>query len=95
MADCDDQTTLVEFTSNKDPAIVNAVVMPSVITPVGRCDTEMQRTETGSHWRNNVPMKRDKAYDHVDSYATCKLATTVIGKVEQRSFLQFTHNCEK
>jgi hypothetical protein len=57
-----DQTSLVEFAKGKDPAMVNAVETPSAITPTGECEVT-QRTEAGSHQRNNVPVKRGKACD--------------------------------
>jgi IS605 OrfB family transposase len=59
-----DQTSLVEFASGKDPAMVNAVEKPSAITPSGECEV-VQRTETESHLRNDVPVKRGKARDSV------------------------------
>ena len=62
VADCDDQTSLVEFARSKDPAMVNAVEIPSAITPTGECEVT-QRTETESHRRNYVPVKRGKACD--------------------------------
>jgi len=62
VADFDDQTSLVEFARSKDPAMVNAVETPSVITPSGVCEV-MQRTEARSHRRNDVPVKRGKARD--------------------------------
>ena len=62
VADSYDQTSLVEFARSKDPAMVNAVETPSAITPSGECES-MQRTEAGSHRRNDVPVKRGKARD--------------------------------
>jgi hypothetical protein len=62
VADCNDQTSLVEFARSKDPAMVNAVETPSAITQTGACEV-MQRTEAGSHRRNDVPVKRGKAHD--------------------------------
>jgi hypothetical protein len=62
VADPYDQTSLVEFARSKDPAMVNAVETPSAITPSGECES-MQRTEAGSHQRNDVPVKRGKAHD--------------------------------
>jgi IS605 OrfB family transposase len=59
-----DQTSLVEFVRGKDPAMVNAVETPSAITPSGECESR-QRTEAGSHLRNDVPEKRGKARDKV------------------------------
>ena len=35
---------------------------PSTITPSNACESK-QRTETGSHRRNDVPVKRGKAHD--------------------------------
>jgi len=64
VADSYDQTSLVEFVRSEDPAMVNAVETPSVITPTGECES-MQRTEAESHRRNNVPVKRGKARDKV------------------------------
>ncbi len=62
VADCFDQTTLEEFASSKDPAMVNAVEEPSAITGTGVCDDPMQRTEARSHRRNYVPVKKGKAH---------------------------------
>jgi len=64
VADCYDQTSLVEFARSKDPAMVNAVETPSAITPSGECES-MQRTEAESHRRNDVPVKRGEARDNV------------------------------
>ena len=61
VADCNDQTTLEEFASSKDPAMVNAVEEPPAITRTGTCDDTMQRTEARSHRRNYVPVKKGKA----------------------------------
>ena len=57
-----DQTSLVEFARSEDPAMVNAVEIPPAITPTGECEVT-QRTEAGSHQRNDVPVKRGKARD--------------------------------
>ena len=57
-----DQTSLVEFARSEDPAMGNAVETPSAITPSGECEVT-QRTEAGSHRRNDVPVKRGKAGD--------------------------------
>ncbi|MHA1286888.1 MAG: hypothetical protein ACTSW8_06140 [Candidatus Thorarchaeota archaeon] len=57
-----DQTTLESFARSEDPAMVNAVETPSAITHTGACEV-MQRTEAESHRRNDVPVKRGKAYD--------------------------------
>ena len=62
VADPYDQMTLTESTArSEDPAMVNAVEEPSAITPTGECES-MQRTEAGSHQRNDVPVKRGKAH---------------------------------
>jgi IS605 OrfB family transposase len=57
-----DQTSLVEFARGKDLAMVSAVETPSAIAPSGECESR-QRTETGSHRRNDVPVKRGKAHN--------------------------------
>ena len=63
VADPYDQLTLTEsFARSEDPAMVKAVETPTVITPTGECDVT-QRTEAGSHRRNDVPVKRGKARD--------------------------------
>ncbi len=62
VADCNDQATLESSARSEDPAMVNAVEKPSAITPSGECEP-VQRTEAGSHRRNDVPMKRGKACD--------------------------------
>ncbi len=62
VADCYDQTILELFESSNDPAMVNAVEEPSAITRTGASDDSMQRTETRSHRRNDVPVKRGKAH---------------------------------
>jgi len=63
VADSYDQMILTESTArSEDPAMVNAVEEPSAITPTGEYES-MQRTETRSHRRNDVPVKRGKARD--------------------------------
>ena len=62
VVDCYDQTSLVESARSEDPAMLNAVETPPAITPSGECEP-MQRTEAGSHRRNDVPVKRGKACD--------------------------------
>ncbi|MHA1576975.1 MAG: zinc ribbon domain-containing protein, partial [Candidatus Thorarchaeota archaeon] len=62
VADCYDQTSLVEFESSKDPAMANTVEEPSAIIRTGACDDSMQRTEARSHRRNYVPVKKGKAH---------------------------------
>ncbi len=63
VADCYDQTTLESFARSEDPAMVSAVETPSAITPTGECES-VQRTEAGSHRRNDVPVKRGKTCDN-------------------------------
>jgi len=41
--------------------MVNAVEIPSAIALTGECES-MQRTETRSHPRNDVPVNRGKAH---------------------------------
>ena len=62
MADCYDQTTLEEFASSKDPAMVNAVEEPPATARTGTHGVQKQRTEARSHRRNYVPVKRGKAH---------------------------------
>jgi hypothetical protein len=64
VANCNDQATLVESARSEDPAMVNAVGTPTAITSSGECESR-QRTEAGSHWRNDVPLKMGKARDNV------------------------------
>ncbi len=65
VADSYDQMTLTEsFARSEDPAMANAVETPTAITPSGECEL-VQRTETRSHRRNDVPVKRGKACDKV------------------------------
>lgn len=61
VADCHDQTSLVEFTSSKDPAMVKAVEEPPASMNTGSSGG-MQQTEARSLLRNNVPMKSGKAH---------------------------------
>ena len=62
VADCYDQTTLEEFASSKDPAMVNAVEEPPATVSNGAHGVQKQRTEARSHRRNYVPVKRGKAH---------------------------------
>jgi len=62
VADCYDQTTLEEFASSKDPAMVNAVEEPPATARTGTHGVQKQRTEARSHRRNYVPVKRGKAH---------------------------------
>ncbi|MGY5876025.1 MAG: transposase [Candidatus Thorarchaeota archaeon] len=67
VADCYDQTSLVESANSEDPAMVNAVEEPSVVIPSGECDTSIQRKETRSYQRNDVPVKMGKAHDSANN----------------------------
>ncbi len=66
MADCYDQTTLEEFASSKDPAMVNAVEAPSAAMKTGTHSADVQRKEARSYQRNNVPVKMGNAHVTVD-----------------------------
>ncbi len=63
VADCYDQTSLVEFASSKDPAMVSTVETPSASRTTGDSGV-LQWTEARSHRRNDVPVKRGKACDN-------------------------------
>ncbi|MHA1615656.1 MAG: hypothetical protein ACTSYJ_12490, partial [Candidatus Thorarchaeota archaeon] len=86
VADSYDQTSLVEFARIEDPAMVNAVETPSAITPTGACE-EMQRTEAGSHRRNDVPVKRGKARDNVTDSGQEQAGDSSREKGETQEFL--------
>ncbi len=66
MADHYDQVTLEFLVSGKDPAMVNAVEEPSAFRTTGESGT-VQRTEAGSHPRNDVPVTTGKAHDNPKS----------------------------
>ena len=61
VADCSDQTSLVEFASSEDPAMVIAVEKPSASMNTGGSG-EVQRTKARSELRDYIPMKLDKAH---------------------------------
>ena len=86
VADSYDQTSLVEFVKSKDPAMVNAVETPSAITPTGECES-MQRIETGSHQRNDVPVKRGKARDTLKDSGLSEVGDSSREKGETQKFL--------
>ncbi|MHA1971034.1 MAG: hypothetical protein ACTSXE_04230 [Candidatus Thorarchaeota archaeon] len=86
VADPDDQTSLVEFARSKDPAMVNAVELPSAITPSGACE-KMQRTEAESHRRNNVPVKKGKAHDTLKDSGLSEAGDSSREKGETQEFL--------
>jgi len=62
VADCYDQTTLEEFASSKDLAMVKTVEEPSATVNTGAHGVQKQRTEARSHQRNDVPVKKGKAH---------------------------------
>ena len=86
VADSYDQTSLVEFVKSKDPAMVNAVETPSAITPTGECEL-MQRIETESHQRNDVPVKRGKARDTLKNSGLSEAGDSSREKGETQKFL--------
>ncbi len=94
VADCYDPTTLESFARSKDPAMVNAVETPSAIIPSGECEP-MQRTEAGSHQRNDVPVKRGKAYDKVTDADQKQAGDSCCKKGGTQEFLTVYSHCEK
>jgi len=86
VADYDDQTSLVEFARSEDPAMVNTVETPSAITPSGKCEG-MQRTEAGSHRRNDVPVKRGKDHDTLKGSGPLKAGDSSREKGRTQKFL--------
>jgi hypothetical protein len=65
VAECCEHMTLLSSGSTKDPAMAKTVEKPSASKHTGNLGT-MQRKETRSLGRNNVPMNLGK--DHVTSY---------------------------
>jgi hypothetical protein len=94
VADSYDQTSLVEFARSKDPAMVNAVEIPSAIAPAGECE-EMQRTEAGSHRRNDVPMKRGKDHDTLIDSGLSEAGDSSREKGETQESLTVHSQCKK
>ena len=87
VADPYDQMTLEEsFARSEDPAMVNAVETPSAITPSGECEVK-QRTEAGSHQRNDVPVKRGKARDTLKDSGLSDAGDSSREKGETQEFL--------
>jgi len=86
VADPYDQTSRVEFVRSEDPAMVNAVETPPAITPTGACES-MQRTEAGSHRRNDVPVKRGKARDTLKDSGLSEAGDSSREKGETQEFL--------
>ena len=86
VADCYDQTSLVEFASSKDPAMVNAVEIPSASRTTGDSGA-MQRTEARSHLRNDVPMKKGKACDALNNSGSSDAGDSSREKGETQEFL--------
>ena len=93
MADPYDQTSLVEFARSEDLAMVNAVETPSAITPSGACESK-QRTEAGSHRRNDVPMKRGKAHDTLKNFGSSDAGDSCREKGGTQEFLS-AHSLRK
>ena len=93
VADLYDQTSLVEFVRSEDPAMVNAVETPPAITPSGECEP-MQRTEAGSHQRNDVPMKRGKAHDTLKNFGSSDAGDSSREKGGTQGFLS-AHSLRK
>ncbi|MGY5875852.1 MAG: hypothetical protein RTU30_08910 [Candidatus Thorarchaeota archaeon] len=81
--------------SGKNPAMVNAVENPSGIIHSGECDEFIQRKETGSHQRNDVPVKRGKAHNSVDDSGHLHAGDSSIGKGGTQKFLAVHSKCEK
>jgi len=86
VADPYDPATLESFARSEDPAMVNAVETPSAITPSGECES-MQRTEAGSHRRNDVPVKRGKARDNLKDSGLSDAGDSSREKGETQEFL--------
>ncbi len=86
VADFYNHATLESFARSKDPAMVNAVETPSVITQTGACEV-MQRTEAGSHQRNDVPVKRGKARDTLKDSGLSEAGDSSCEKGETQKFL--------
>ncbi len=95
VADCYDQTSLVKSTSNKDPAMVNAVEKPSAITRTGACYHSMQRTEARSYWRNDVPVKMGKAHVNVNESGQKQAGDSSREKGRTQKYLPVHSNCKK
>ncbi|MHA1928744.1 MAG: hypothetical protein ACTSV2_09230 [Candidatus Thorarchaeota archaeon] len=87
VVDCYDQTSLVEFASSNDPAMVNTVEEPSAITRTNACDNPMQWTEARFHRRNYIPMKKGKARVVVDDSGQRQAGDSSREKSETQKFL--------
>jgi len=94
VADCNDQATLESSARSEDPAMVNAVEKPSVITPSGECEL-IQRSEARSHRRNNVPVKRGKAYDTLKDPSLSDAGDSSRKKGGTQEFLAVHSKCRK
>ncbi len=94
VADPYDQTSLVEFARSEDPAMVNAVEISSAITPSGECES-MQRTEAGSHRRNDVPMKRGNACDTLKDSGLSKAGDSSHEKGGTQKSLTVHSHCKR
>ena len=86
VADFYDQATLESFARSEDPAMANAVETPSAIAPSGECEVT-QRTETRSHRRNDVPVKRGKARDTLKDSGLSEAGDSSREKGETQEFL--------
>lgn len=62
VADCSDQTSLEEFGSSTDPAMVTTVETPSVAEKCGSLGNTKQWTEAQSRERSNAPMTSSKGH---------------------------------
>lgn len=62
VADCNDQTSLEEFVSSSDPAMVTTVEKPSVAKKSGSSSITKQWTEAQSRERSNAPMISGKGH---------------------------------
>ena len=86
VANCYDRTTLESFAKSDEPAMVNTVEKPSAITPSGECEGK-QRTEAGSHRRNDVPVKKGKARDTFRDSGLSEAGDSSREKGETQKFL--------
>ena len=92
VADSYDQMTLTESTArSEDPAMVNAVEESSAITPTGECE-QKQRTETGSHQSNDVPVKKGKARDTLNNLGSSDAGDSSREKGGTQEFLTVYSN---
>ena len=93
VADCYDQTTLESYASSKDPAMVNAVEIPSASRTTGESGI-VQRTEARSHRRNDVPVKRGKAHDTLKNSGSSDAGDSSREKGGTQKFLTVHSHCK-